>query len=77
MVNRNFWQVLDVSAIMGQSDSQMVVAMCNHIKSTSIGTDHCNNSQISINCITNTGKASMMLHTFIQAGHDTIPVNQY
>ena len=53
----------------------MVVAMHDGIKNRSVGTDHCNNSHISIKCITNRGKASMMLHTCIWAGHDTMLVN--
>ena len=48
--------------------TSLVVAMQDDIENTSVRTDHCNNSHIPINRITNRGKASMMLHTCIQIG---------
>ena len=53
----------------------MAAVLYDDIKNTSIWTDHCNNSHISTSYIPNSGKPGMMLHAYIWAGHDTIPVN--
>ena len=52
--------------------TSLVVAMHDDIENTSVGTDHVITviySYISVNCITDRGKAGMMLHTSIGAGH--------
>ena len=48
--------------------TSLVVAMHDNTENTSVGIDHVI-SHISVNCITNGGKASTMLQTCIGAGH--------
>ena len=63
LVHEKLGQVLDV--FIWSLWTSLVVAMWKYI----CRNRSCNNSHISINCITGRGKASMMLHTCIGAGH--------